>query len=248
MKEHIKIARLLICLPIILFGCQSNRVVNEKNEKLTDCSPKIVGAMKNVMRKGELFATINIDTIANKKHLYGLGPLEYLTGEIMLIDGKGYKSVVINDTTTQVTETFSLKAPFFGYANIESWTETPIPDTILSIMQLEKFLNETTQNYPRPFFFKLAATIDNANIHVVNLPAGTKVSSPEEAHQGQKSFEIKNRIVELLGFFSTEHKTILTHHDTYVHIHLITDDRQQMGHLESLNIKKGTARLFLPKR
>ncbi|MFI5142031.1 MAG: acetolactate decarboxylase, partial [Bacteroidia bacterium] len=172
--------------------------------------------------------------------------LEYLTGEIMLVDGKGYKAVVVNDTVMQVTETLALKAPFFGYANIDSWAETTIPDTILTMPQLEIFLNGTTQNYPRPFFFKLTATVDDADIHIVNLPAGTKVSSPEEAHQGQKNFEIKNKTVELIGFFSTEHKTIFTHHDTYMHIHLITGDRQQMGHLEALNIKKGTAKLFLP--
>ncbi|HEX7414529.1 MAG TPA: heavy metal-binding domain-containing protein [Bacteroidia bacterium] len=94
----------------------------------------IVGAMKNVMRKGELYATIDIDTIENKQHLFGLGPIEYLTGEIMLMDGKGYKSVVINDSTMQVTETFAVKAPFFGYATIESWKETEIPDSILTIL------------------------------------------------------------------------------------------------------------------
>lgn len=36
---------------------------------------KIVGQMKNVMRKGQLHANINLDTIADKSHLYGLGPL-----------------------------------------------------------------------------------------------------------------------------------------------------------------------------
>ena len=248
MKKNIKILGLSISLATILFGCQSNGEVHEKKAISTDSAPKIIGAMKNVMRKGELFATIDIDTIANKKHLYGLGPLEYLTGEIMLVDGKGYKAVVINDTTMRVTETFALKAPFFGYANVESWVETAIPDTILTIPQLETFLNESTQNYPRPFFFKLTATVNDASIHIVNLPAGTKVSSPEEAHQGQKSFEIRNKTVALIGFFSTEHKAIFTHHDTYVHIHLITDDRQQMGHLDALNIKKGSAKFFLPER
>jgi acetolactate decarboxylase len=232
---------------IILAGCQTSTENTYKKGEPANNTPKIIGAMKNVMRKGELFATINIDTISNKKHLYGMGPVEYLTGEIIIVDGRCYKSVVTSDTTMQVTETMDIKAPFFGYANIDEWAEYPIPDTIRTLLQLEAFLNETTKQYPRPFFFKLTATVDSADVHIVNLPKGTKVSSPEEAHRGQRNFGIKNKNVELAGFFSTEHKTIFTHHDTYMHIHLITDDRKQMGHLEELNIKKGTAKLYLPR-
>ena len=56
---------------------------------------KIVGQMKDVMKKGKLFGNINLDTIENKEHLYGLGPIEYLTGEILIIDGKSYQSNVL---------------------------------------------------------------------------------------------------------------------------------------------------------
>ena len=206
----------------------------------------IIGAMKNVMKKGELYGNIDLDTISNKQHLFGLGPVEYLTGEIMIIDGKSYKSVVVNDSTMKVTETFSIKAPFFGYANIDSWTEMEFPDSISTIQQLENYLDVITKNYPRPFFFKILTTVHNATVHIVNLPKGTKVSSPEEAHKRQKNFSIKNQPVELLGFFSMEHKAIFTHHDTNVHIHLITSDKQKMGHLDDLNIKKGSAKLYLP--
>lgn len=236
-----------ICISTILFGCNSNFLKDENQETSVNNSPKIIGAMKNVMRKGEIAGIINIDTISHKQHLYGMGPIEFLTGEIMLINGKAYTSVVVNDTSMKVTETFAIKAPFFGYANIDSWAETNIPDSMTTLHQLEIFLDRATKDYPRPYFFKLTATVDSASVHLVNLPKGTKVSSPEEAHQGQRNFTIKNKTVELLGFFSTEHKTIFTHHDTFVHIHLITDDRQQMGHLEELNIKKGTAKLYLPK-
>jgi acetolactate decarboxylase len=247
MKQKKKLTAVSIFILTILLGCRVNeQQANGKNP--AGNSPKIVGAMKNVMHKGELAGIIDLDTIVDKQHLYGLGPVEYLTGEIMLIDGQAYKSVVVNDTTMQVTETFSIKAPFFGYANIESWTEMEIPDSVSTISQLENFLDMATKDYPRPFFFKLKATVDTASVHVVNLPKGIKVSTPEEAHQGQKNFDIFNKQVELLGFFSTEHKAIFTHHDTYVHIHLITDDKQTMGHLESLSIKKGTAKFYLPKQ
>lgn len=94
--------------------------------------------------------------------------------------------------------------------------------------------------------FKLSGIVDLATIHIVNLPKGSKVSSPDEAHKGQKNYKVKNEQSEIIGFFSTEHKAIFTHHDTFLHMHLITADRQKMGHLDEVVFKKGTMKLYLP--
>ncbi|MEI8280415.1 MAG: acetolactate decarboxylase [Bacteroidota bacterium] len=234
----------LVCsTALLIFSCRSTT----HKEQVNDPSPKIVGAMKNVMRKGELFATINVDTIANKEHLYGLGPVAFLAGEIIILDGTAYRSQVINDTVMQVTKTFHLQAPFFGYAHIRDWVQCPIPDSVQTILQLETYLDTATKHFPRPFFFKILANMDSASVHVVDLPAGTKVSSPEDARIGQRHYKVTNSNVELLGFFSTQHQAIFTHHDTYVHMHLISEDRKLMGHLDTMHISKGTAKLLLPK-
>jgi acetolactate decarboxylase len=208
---------------------------------------KIVGEMKNVMWKGQLYGNINLDTIVNKTNLYGLGPVEYLAGEILIIDGKSYKSTVTSDTTMKVEETYDIKAPFFGYANISKWTEQTLPDSIQTIQQLEIYLDKITKSSPRPYMFKLTGTVEQAKIHIVNLPKDLKVSSPDEAHKGQINYELKNELAEIIGFFSTEHKAIFTHHDTFLHMHLMTSDKQKMGHLDDVLLKKGTIKLFLPK-
>ena len=96
--------------------------------------------------------------------------------------------------------------------------------------------------------FRLTGTVETAKIHIVNLPKGSKVSSPDEAHKGQTDFPLTDEQAEIVGFFSTEHKAIFTHHDTYLHMHLITTDRQKMGHLDELLLKKGTVKLYLPMK
>ena len=207
---------------------------------------KIVGAMRNVMWKGQLDGNIKLDTISNKTNLYGMGPVAYLTGEIVIIDGRAYKSTVVSDTTMNVEETFDIKAPFFGYANIAKWNEQTLPDSIQSIQQLEKYLDKLTKTLPRPFMFKLKGIVEHATIHIVNLPKGSKVSSPEEAHKGQKNYELISEPSDIIGFFSTDHKAIFTHHDTFLHMHLITSDRQKMGHLDEVLFKNGTVKLYLP--
>jgi acetolactate decarboxylase len=72
------------------------------------------------------------------------------------------------------------------------------------------------------------------------------VSSPSEAHQGQIDYELVNEQMEIVGFFSKEHKAIFTHHDSYVHMHLITKNREIMGHLDEILFKVGSLTLYLP--
>lgn len=206
----------------------------------------IVGEMKNVMWKGQLYGNIDLDTIANKTNLYGLGPVEYLAGEILIMDGKSYVSTITADSTMVIEETFDVKAPFFAYSNIAKWTEQALPDSIQTMQQLETYLDNVTKNSPRPFMFHLAGTVEEATIHIVNLPKGSTVSSPDEAHEGQINVDLKNEQADIVGFFSTEHKAIFTHHDTFLHMHLMTTDKQKMGHLDDVMLKKGTMKLYLP--
>lgn len=207
----------------------------------------IIGAMKNVMWKGELQGTIHLDTISNKNHLYGFGPLEYLQGELLIIDGNSYVSTVINDSAMKVEENYKVKAPFFAYANIENWQEMQLPDSVNSLITLENYLNVSTANSHRPFLFKLEGNIEDASIHIVNLPKGAEVHSPEDAHKERKSYSLKNEDVSVIGFFSTEHKTIFTHHDTFLHMHLITKDKSQMGHCDEMKFDSKKVKLYIPK-
>jgi acetolactate decarboxylase len=206
----------------------------------------IVGEMRDVMWKGELFGKINLDTIHNRSNLYGLGPVEYLQGEILIIDGRSYKSTVVSDTEMQVEETFQIKAPFFGYTRVSDWRAVDVPDSIQTMQELEFFIENITLASQEPFFFKLKGVVDMADIHIVNLPEGTQVSSPDEAHKGQINYTLLGEQVDIVGFYSTHHKAIFTHHDTNVHMHLITGDRKRMGHLDKLICNKGSMKLFLP--
>ncbi len=205
--------------------------------------PLISGAMRNVMRLGQLQATIALDTITPREHLYGMGPVDSLTGEITVWDGTIYSSVV-SGKGMKVQQRTGLKAPFFARARVERWRAVPLPDSVRNMHALEAWLQHTTDG--NAFFFRLEGVVTHASIHVVNLPKGTKVSSPEDAHKGKQNYEINNTPCDVLGFFSTRHQTIFTRHDTYLHMHLLTKDRRQMGHLDELTIDPGKVKFFLP--
>ena len=228
-----------------LISCNSNtKTTDSKLDSYSEI--KIVGAMKNVMWKGDLDGIIKLDSIENKTGLYGIGPESYLSGEILIHNGQTYISRVISDSTMSVEKTIDASAPFFVYGNVNEWEEIDFPKNIVSIKDFEKYLDAKTITAKRPFAFKLVGQVENAKIHIVNLPKGIKVSSPEDAHQRQTDYKLEKEIVEIVGFFSTEHKGVFTHHDSFLHMHLITADESKMGHLDELEI--GKMKLYLPKK
>lgn len=234
---------------LVIITLISNNIFAQKHHETREKASgvKIAGAMKNVMWNGELAGVINLDTIQNKAGLYGLGPLEYLTGEILVTDGKTYVSTALSDSAMKVVETSTVSAPFFVYANATAWNEEMLSEDVITIKDLEEYLDAKASGKKVPFVFKLKGRIQRGGIHTQNLPKGTKVSSPQDAHQGQINFDLENQEVEIIGFYSTEHKGIFTHHDSHVHMHLITADKSKMGHLDYAVFEKNGMKLFLPK-
>ena len=132
------------------------------------------------------------------------------------------------------------------YGNVTEWNEIELPNDIKTIQVLEKVIDDKTSDFKRPFAFKLIGHVSSVIIHIQNLLKGTKFSTPNEAHQGQTNYNITNEDAEIVGFFSTEHKGVLTHHDSFLHMHLITKDESKMGHLDELKVEK--MKLYLPKK
>lgn len=223
---------------LLLAGCNSGSTTDAGNSPV-----KVAGAMRDVMWKGELGGSISLDTL-NRKGLYGLGPTEGLRGELLILDGRSYLSRVVNDSTMSVEETYWVKAPFFVYANAPQMEKVELPRHLNNLQELEVFLDSTLTG-ERPQVFRLTAKAIKAHIHVQNLPPGAKVRSPQEAHAGQRDYSIQNREVELVGFYSTFHQGVFTHHDTHLHTHLLTKDRSIMGHVDEITFAPGTLKLFV---
>lgn len=230
---------LLFILPVVIFSCKSSEDQTVKNHV------SIVGAMRQTMMNGELVGKINLDSLQDRSDLYGLGPESYLKGEITIFEGRPYISRVTSDSTMSVQESFQTSAPFFVYSNVRNWKELPVSAEIRSEKDLEHLIDSLTQKIEEPFPVKVEARVKTAQIHVQNLPEGTRVSSPQDAHQGQVNYKLENENVYILGFFSREHQGVFTHHDSFIHLHLLTKDRLKMGHLDQAEFSE--IRIFLPE-
>ena len=239
LKKLIPVLYILACVAFV--SCSSK----DKPAK-SRSAVKMAGSVKKTMWQGQLGANISLDTMADKEHLYGLGPIENLTGEIMINAGKAYKATVINDTAIIVEETFNIKAPFFAYTYVNNWKEQALPDSILTVQQLDDYLVTATKNAPQPFAFRLTATVDSATIYVIDVPQGMQIQSPGDADQMHRYFQLKNDSCEVIGFFATDGKVIFAPGETHLHMHILNAAKTKMGHLDAVAFKKGTVKLYLP--
>lgn len=209
-------------------------------------TPRIIGAMRNVMWKGELFARIDFDTLSQRDHLFALGPLEGLSGEFVVLDGQAWVARVV-DGQPEVTADFAIRAPFAGFAYEPEWRQISFPPNVLTISALNNWFDAHIAPGHPPFFFRIDAGIEEAVYHIMDLPEGTEVTSPDVAHElGRTYFNVRNQRADLLGFYSTEHKGIFTHHDSHTHIHLLSAGRKHLGHLDTLLLLENDNLLYLP--
>lgn len=198
------------------------------------------------MWEGQLAGLVAIDTLAFPG-TFGLGPLEYLQGEITVMDGRSFISYMENDGTVVVEEQTQVSAPFFVHQHVAEWEEFAIDEDVIDLPALDAFLFRQFEEREAPFFFRFRGSITEGTAHVMDVPPGSTIKGPADAHASQKHFMVHDAEVELIGVFSTKHKTVFTHHDSNIHVHLITMDRKLMGHLDRLLMNPSRMRLEVAK-
>jgi len=209
-------------------------------------SVKVVGEMRDVMWKGELKGKIATDSL-NNKETYGLGPMEFLKGEIVLFEGQSFVSKVVDSISHEVNKVPSVSAPFFVYSSNSNLKVVEFNRDNYTLKELEEYINLMYIDYDQPLLIRIDGIFENIKVHSVNLPEGKKVSSPDEAHQGLTQYDFKNISGSLIGFFSRHHKAVFTHHDSFFHAHFISDDREVLGHIDETDFNSSKVTLKVSK-
>ncbi len=207
---------------------------------------KVAGALRNIMIEGDLSAHANLDTL-DKTHLYGLGPVAGLIGEIVVIDGTVYSTSKEGGELKNQENKTSLAA-MFVYSRVKKWKEISIHSVAKNYTELEDLIKQTAQkngyNTEKPFAFKIKTSPSKTAWHVIDWKPGTK-HTMENHKQFAYSGTFANKPVHLLGFYSTHHKSIFTHHTTNMHVHILEKKSGTVGHLDDIQID-GTITIFLP--
>ena len=209
-------------------------------------SIEVVGQMRDVMWKGDLTGKISTDSL-NHHTAYGLGPIEFLKGEVLLFEGQTFISKVVDSVAHQVNQVNSTNAPFFVYSKESKFNTISVSTLELSLQSTEELIDSLYSDYEKPLLIRIDGIFQDITLHIVNLPEGSIVASPDEAHQGLTQYSHKNLSGSIVAFFSRKHKAIFTHHDRFLHAHFISDDRSIMGHVDSVFFNSGKTMFKISK-
>jgi len=206
------------------------------------------GALKNFMQEGDISAKASLDTL-NPVDLYGLGALENLQGELIILDGKPYLSRVV-DGNVVIEKSYDAKASLLVYSQVSEWHEYKVRESINSLGELESLVEEYAVkegvNIEKAFPFMIKGKMDSFRWHIVNWPREDTVHTHKKhINSGLRGKEEK-RNVTLLGFYSRHHRTVFTHQTSDMHIHVLTDDLELGAHVDALVLGKKFS-IFLPK-
>ncbi len=261
----------LVALLGILTACAQTPIPAE----ITPPEVKVVSAMRNIMWKGEIGASVMLDTLYSGGVWYGIGPMAELRGEITVLDGVVYTSQVDSmgslfvrvadfsspassdssagsrahypDGAVRESEQNAVGAPFFVHCGEVDWVRYNLPESITSMEGVEAFLDAEFSHVEAPFPYMVKGFWDAVDLHAVNLPEGSSVSSPDEAHQGLTPYKIYDLDGTGLGFYSRKHQAVFTHHDTHMHTHFISENKRWMGHLDGAQFRADKLELWLPR-
>ena len=209
-----------------------------------------VGAQRETIANGKVASAIDVKTLASKPHVYAIGPIEELRGEVTIINNRPALARVAQDGRVQVTESFETGAPFLVWAEVPAWHTIPIPPEVRSFGDLEAFVPyaaETAGHNPQqPLPFLVRGRADLIDFHVLNR-IGNNPHNAEIHKRIQVAFELKQSEAVIVGFYSTLHRGIFIPMDSTIHMHFQTPDNKSSGHIQALEIGRD-AMLSVPQR
>jgi acetolactate decarboxylase len=206
-----------------------------------------LGSQRQTIMTGDRAAHLDLLTLKGRPHLYGIGPIQGLTGEVTIADSRPSLARVGADHVVQVTESYDVGVPFFVWAEVSAWQTREIPGEVQTYAELERFVGEAgaAAGLAQAFPFLATGRPDLIDFHIVNATPATPPGM--EAHQKiQIPFELDRQEAKLVGFWSSQHQGVFTPMGTNIHSHFQTLDNKVSGHVQGLKLTRGLT-LSLPK-
>ena len=204
------------------------------------------GKLLEMMHNGDISAKISLQEFSTRAHIYALGAEENLKGEVMIWDSKPLISHN-NNGNVEVMSTFDTHATLLVYATVAQWIEV---GTIQGqdITSLETMIadhahkNGWKQDTPFPFLLK--GKVKSMTWHVIDWKEGMEHSHENHISSGAHGTK-EGDMVDILGFYSTKHKAIWTHHSVNSHMHVRLADNTFSAHVDTL--EADSLSLWLPQ-
>ena len=200
----------------------------------------VAGKRSKIFEQRQLDASILIDTI-KANHLYGLGPVENLQGEILVWNNNAFVTAIDPDNNPLIMKNVTgLKAIFFVYSDVAKWDTIRVTEKINSLPELQKIIKNKAYQHGRDtlsaFPFLLLGTIAKGKGHIMSNGEKVLDVTPRLLKEASRIHLFNNEQVQMLGFYSVKHQGVFTHYGKFIHIHYqLINKKNQIGHLDDVS-------------
>jgi alpha-acetolactate decarboxylase len=220
-------------------------IASRSTEHESNSAVHLIGEMRRMFTEHDIRPNVDLAKLTTNAHLYALGPLAGLKGEVTVMDGQVFVSKAVDTRPTVVLQP-KVKTVFLVYASVPAWRSIPLPSNVVTELDLATFLQSQLPANSRSAF-QVHGTAVRARYHIQNYHGKAKDLTHEAHDKAKVFFDLTNTPAELLGFFTNFEVDggTFVHRGQTTHVHLISADRKHMGHLESIQLAPG-ATLLLP--
>jgi hypothetical protein len=216
-----------------------------------------VGAMHEVIGAGATQGRVALAAAAAAPHLYAVGALAGLRGEVTIIDSAVFVSSVGAGGALQPREGAELEATLLLGAQVPAWTDTTLGRAVpagevggvLGAIAAAAGLDPAA-----PFMFRVTGDFADAHVHVINgaCPVHARNRGLEiPADRAPDDRRFAHVAGTLVGVHAEGAAGRLTHPGTSIHAHLVYADEATgahvTGHVEQVALGAGVV-ISVPRR
>lgn len=207
---------------------------------------RVDGALRAMMHDGATGAAVSLAELLPDPHLYGVGALADLEGELTVLAGTAYLSypdgdaAALTSTHTESTNGAALAVT----TRVERWERFTI-ERAVPFDELDAAIAEVVEAAGRDpaarIPFLIHGIVEDLEWHVID---GSRLDDGPSSHRAHMEAAARMRLdrgtATLIGFYSSGDAGVFTHMDSTTHIHAVVEEPLSSGHVDSVTIPAGT--------
>jgi acetolactate decarboxylase len=210
----------------------------------------VYGTMREVMMEGKSEGRVELAGLQGDARLVGIGALEGLAGEVVLLDGVAWctRSGQLGTLETHAGAEQGVRATMLATARVSQWFALPVPAGIAA-SGLEEFVARAAREHglggTQTFPFVIEGGFHDVRAHVLHGRCPEMGAGPPETEPVRRMLPVAHG--RLVGFYTELPAGTLTHTGEKTHVHLLVKEGESIvAHVDGLQIDAGAV-LKLPR-
>jgi hypothetical protein len=211
----------------------------------SNASLKLIGDLRKIATN-ELVGTEKLSSLSSAKSVYGIGMLDGLDGELLILDSKPMLGAVIDGAVRVIEPAPDSNIAFGAFSYCDEWETIEIPDNVRSFSELETFSAEMLEKRDRDLNelhpVRLNAKVDWLQWFIVRGMGNLRPTPRDSFVRQWLRGGLDNVEIEATGVFSRGYKGIAMNKTANLHLHFVTQSNKPIvAHLDdSVQLRAGS--------